>query len=398
VLNSLVPALQPVAALARRPRHEARNIGVHLPTNDHLFASDRAREWWKANGRDGSRTVKCLGCVDEGLDNPWLTFAGGRVQTAHLRHPPVAGIAGEPKHAPESSWHLLGKQVVAKWANNQSTVLSATPETRVAENGVNRRADVLVKCRNGRSAIELQYSPITADTWTGRQDDYRRADFSGYWFFDAHNAPSLEAGSGQNGLNCFIFDPEEEIVGVLMAGPAPREDGWWDLDPALLTHHIAHEGEPYGWFLPLPLADFSMDDSGNFVLPPHHLLNPDLTQFQQQIAHQKKLNAGREALAKAGGGGRTNFGQQTARLQSLSPHVLGDHPAIPRSGPRSDVVAWCEDRFQPGDDTDLLAEQMSGLATSFESHEMGLPEAYRAVRLRRLHLLGRSGLPDLQVF
>ncbi|GBF17424.1 hypothetical protein Br6_04830 [Rhodococcus sp. Br-6] len=167
--------------------------GIDLCTGQVVFANDHPREYWRAKGREGDRTLVCLHCLRSSPSSERvLVYYEVERGRAFFRHgpgesPEGAGVSGE------SQWHQGVKHSFARWARTQSAVSDVRVEWTLPSGS--RRTDVLVELRSGRRfAVEVQYSPIDASLHADRQRDYREAGVTPIWLYSIALAAPLWAG------------------------------------------------------------------------------------------------------------------------------------------------------------------------------------------------------------
>lgn len=125
-------------------------------------------------------------------------------------------------HAPESLFHLQGKQRIADWLRVNYPASTVNVEEQSDVNRT-RIADVMITGRAGkRVAFEIQYSPITPEKWRERHFSYLGQGITDIWLW------------GHYGANL-----QEDR----------RHPGDVKLTPAQLL--VAELGEPLLWFNPV---------------------------------------------------------------------------------------------------------------------------------------------------
>ena len=118
-----------------------------------------------------------IGCPVPGCDVS-LTAAHYRNKRDHLRH-----LSGKGGHARESILHSQGCAIIEDWLRRAYPLSRVMREEYTNEAG-ERRADVLLTSPQGhRIAFEVQFSPISVESWTKRHESYERQGIRDVWLF-----------------------------------------------------------------------------------------------------------------------------------------------------------------------------------------------------------------------
>lgn len=177
------------------------------------------------------------------------TRAGSRRD--HFFHVARAGV----RHAPESWLHYTGKHLLGWWLRVRHPEASVRIDDLAVDSG--QRPDVLAAFPDGRRvAFEVQYAPITAESWQQRHDGYAAQGIADIWVFGhtgAHFRPArgdlsegrvrlnpahlaLEAA----GLSLHWINPDERAIATrrrasdsLWPGPWASERGRYAVDQLL---------------------------------------------------------------------------------------------------------------------------------------------------------------------
>lgn len=266
-------------------------VARHIATGETLIASDRSRQWWKANGRDGIRSFECVDCAEEGHPEPWLLYAAGDVQRPHLRHHRRRADGSEPIHGPETAWHLAAKRLLESWSRRQAAVLSANQEVSVKAGANGRRADVLVEGPGWKTALEAQHSYLDEVDRSQRHGDYVTAGVNPVWFYAPTNEPRLGADIPDFSCrNTFILDVGLREIGILIAAAKPLHGGWWQGEEDLLKYvdHLPTESERWTAAEFVPLDTCRIDEQGRFTVPLGALNLGDTVDLERERRHLRQ--------------------------------------------------------------------------------------------------------------
>ena len=149
-----------------------------------VFMADGAADALREDCRAGFLVCPIPDCPD-----PRYVARGGS-RRHHFAHR-ADGAGG---HAPERFFHVVGKHLLAAWVRRRHSGLHVAVEAPVETGQI---ADVLVTSpRTGkRIALELQYSPLSVEQWTTRDDGYRSAGIEPVWLW-GHVPPHLKPVRG----------------------------------------------------------------------------------------------------------------------------------------------------------------------------------------------------------
>jgi Competence protein CoiA-like family len=166
-------------------------------------------------------------------------------------HRPGAG-----NHAPETLFHQQAKALLVRWIRQVTLDVVACVEGPTPSGA--RRADVMLQWPDGhRVAIEIQYSPLSVQSWRERHASYQQQGIVDVWLFGhlpphlrpvpppAHGVAhepqeqvelsSLLRAVVDAGLPVLWLNPSLEMVGTTWIDTRPREyplagpDQWQDL-------------------------------------------------------------------------------------------------------------------------------------------------------------------------
>jgi hypothetical protein len=125
-----------------------------------------------------------LVCPIETCDSRSFTTVGGS-KRHHFRH----RIVGARAHGRESYYHQLGKALLGQAIRERYPSARVVVDKEALDGG--QRPDVLVELPEGaRFAFELQYSPLTVESWQARHYGYEADGVIDVWIF-GHLPPHL---------------------------------------------------------------------------------------------------------------------------------------------------------------------------------------------------------------
>ncbi|MDF1705827.1 MAG: competence protein CoiA family protein [Aeromicrobium sp.] len=300
-----VVRVEEIGRASARSRPES-NVGLHLPTGDHLLPADRQRQWWKEHGHAGQREVVCLDCHTAGIGDAWLVFVEGSQRRAHLRH--LRPQPGTPSvHATETWWHLSAKSRLAAWAATLPNVAEVHVEHQIPGAGDHgRRPDVMVLADGDWVTLEIQQSPLAATEWLQRSSDARDSGYLPVWLFAPHNRPLLDRAAQMDARSCLIFDLELDEVGLMVRKAAVRGAWWWEdpeKDLSVYLDRAARPGDRPDRTFWVPLEECGLSPTAGVVLPADSVPSEDVTELAREAESRRddvRLRRQRQdALAKA---------------------------------------------------------------------------------------------------
>ena len=159
---------------------------LDIPGDEYLYLEDGHAEELRDLAQTGQLACPLLGCPSPRFNIRNCHVSGRRDHFFHAD--------GDPGHEPESLAHQIAKNALAAQLRRcLSDGWTVSVDDHALDNG--QRPDVNVY-RDGKLvvAVEIQYSPITPQEWTRRQQGYRDRGVCGIWFFGGghtqHRSPN----------------------------------------------------------------------------------------------------------------------------------------------------------------------------------------------------------------
>lgn len=200
-----------------------------------------------------------------------LTTVHNAKKRDHLRH-----LAGTGGHASESIFHSQGCALIETWLRATYPRSTVRREEYTDETG-ERRADVLLTGKRGdRVAFEVQYSPLTPDSWRRRHESYRSQGIVDVWLFGhvgkqlrLHRNGYLEPNPThlvvvESGAALLFINPDPERQQIALAAGTDRKFDaaldTFDGDRISVLYNLDH-----AQLAVYPLADFRADLERGFT-------------------------------------------------------------------------------------------------------------------------------------
>ena len=179
--------------------------------------------------KEGRLTCPFPGCI-----SPALNTAGGPLRRDHFRH---VHRAVQVEHHPDTFFTYVGKQALAAWLRRQGAEVEVRLDPRLPHEA---RPDVLASFDGDRRfAFEVQYPPITIETWQRRHESYAQAGIHDFWLF-GHLRSQLRRAHGEerqrgfyalsafqrvlveSGMPLYWINPDDLVLGTRMVETGER--------------------------------------------------------------------------------------------------------------------------------------------------------------------------------
>jgi hypothetical protein len=135
-----------------------------------------------------------LECFMPECDNRRLTVVNRSEHSG--RRDGFCHSSGAGRHSAEGLFHQQGKALIRQWIHDRYPQVEVMVEKSTITRA--RIADVMVRWPDGRlTAIEIQYAPLTVETWIERHQSYEQQGIKDIWLLGHHGAhlhptPTLE--------------------------------------------------------------------------------------------------------------------------------------------------------------------------------------------------------------
>ena len=162
---------------------------------------------------------------------------GAQLTTAHRtkKRDGLQHFSGAGGHSRESIFHSQGCALIEDWLRRTYPRSTARREEYTNDEG-ERRADVLLTGPgNHRIAFEVQYSPISPDSWRRRHESYRRQGIVDVWLFGHTSRHLRKSPDGilrvnptheevvRSGQALMFLNPDQGLVGTAVGISHPYD-------------------------------------------------------------------------------------------------------------------------------------------------------------------------------
>lgn len=206
---------------------------------------------------------------------------------------------GSALHTAISIWHLMAQTELVRWAKAQEGVINA--EAEVTADDRSRRPDVVVWLTSGRRiAIEVQYSPLSVNDFTARDDELQREFDARVWIL-GHLPPHFSVRENEvvnTALAAAIASARQFPVWINPGMPG-GDEGLSNSPPQILTAWtgrdahgpILRPGRDARYWALSSLEECSIDPTFGFLTPHGRSLVEARNRRGEHSAHAKDVKA-----------------------------------------------------------------------------------------------------------
>lgn len=221
-------------------------------------------------GYQGTKDIVCLDCkFGSGKDVPLQLVSGKKIRK-HFRHQQGFSPDGTGSHG-ETSDHVYGKYLIARWLEDQLSIVPGSISEEFWTRESQLRMDVTAEMIDGtRMAFEVQRRQLDDSDWTRRHGKYKRDGVKDVWLWAPHvTSPRIDSIPTSN----LVLDVQDETLGLhLVSHTRGAFSKLRQLNPDDFLHpsRVRFQPKPTH-YVSAPLSEWTLEVDGSLT-PPEHLL------------------------------------------------------------------------------------------------------------------------------